>query len=503
MAALIIPVHPPPVALPFIQPGHSWQVRAPARSGLINPLGEPLCRSLLGLLPGQEGTPQGSRLINPLGELLRPSPPVGYHHYVIGAHYLWPEVVTPSPLPPDLRQLAQSVGPSLADHLQWVEMFFCSAEGVTAGGPGQGHWDLTPRVLHGCSYHPRPPSSCCPSVHPAWPLLAGPSSREEWAHQPSRGAPLSVTAWTSSRARGNSPGESAHQPARGAAASFAACGIPSLRYWGTLPLAGGGNAVPSTSRSETAGAERWSIPCGSLAMGGDVFCSAEGFTAGGPGQGHWDIAPSVSMAASCHPRPPSSCCPSVHPAWPLLAVPSSRGEWAHQPSRGAPLSVTAWTSSRARGNSPGESAHQPARGAAASFAACGIPSLRYWGTLPLAGGGNAVPSTSRSETAGAERWSIPCGSLAMGGDVFCSAEGFTAGGPGQGHWDIAPSVSMAASCHPRPPSSCCPSVHPAWPLLAVPSSRGEWAHQPSRGAPLSVTACTSSRVRGNSPGDSA
>lgn len=120
---LVIPVHPPPVALPFIQPGHSWQHRAPAGSGLINPLGEPLCRSLLGLLPGQEGTPQGSRLINPLGELLRPSPPVGYHHYVIGAHYLWPEVVTPSPLPPDLRQLAQSVGPSLADHLQWVEMF--------------------------------------------------------------------------------------------------------------------------------------------------------------------------------------------------------------------------------------------------------------------------------------------------------------------------------------------------------------------------------------------
>ena len=130
------------------------------------------------------------------------------------------------------------------------------------------------------------------------------------------------------------------------------------------------------------------------------------------------MTPSVSMAAPCHPRPPSSCCPSVHPAWPLLAVPSSRGEWAHQPSRGAPLSVTAWTSSRARGNSPGESAHQPARGAAASFAACGIPSLRYWGTLPLAGGGNAVPSTYRSETAGAERWSIPCGSLAMGGDVF-------------------------------------------------------------------------------------
>src|SRR3989338_8236218 len=97
MAALIIPVHPPPVALPFIQPGHSWQVRAPAGSGLINPLGE-------------------------------------------------------------------------------------------------------------------------------------------WAHQPSRGAPLSVTAWTSSRARGNSPGESAHQPARGAAASFAAFGIPSPIPCGSLAM---------------------------------------------------------------------------------------------------------------------------------------------------------------------------------------------------------------------------------------------------------------------------
>src|SRR3989338_4106527 len=138
MAALIIPVHPPFVALPFIQPGHSWQVRAPARSGLINPLGEPLCRSLLGLLPGQEGTPQGSRLINPLGELLRPSPPVGYHHYVIGARYLWPEVVTPSPLPPDLRQLAQSVGPSLADHLQWVEMFSAQQKVLPLVGRGRG-----------------------------------------------------------------------------------------------------------------------------------------------------------------------------------------------------------------------------------------------------------------------------------------------------------------------------------------------------------------------------
>src|SRR3989338_8236215 len=116
MAALIIPSTL--LLLPFrssslATPGRSELPRGAGSStlsgsGLINPLGEPLCRSLLGLLPGQEGTPQGSRLINPLGELLRPSPPLGYHH------------------------------PSLAGHLQWVEMFSAQQKVLPLVGRGRG-----------------------------------------------------------------------------------------------------------------------------------------------------------------------------------------------------------------------------------------------------------------------------------------------------------------------------------------------------------------------------